>query len=256
MNMKKLAILALSLCMIAAIAVTGTIAYFTDHDQQTNVFTTGNVAIDLFEDFGDNKDNLEELIPVTYDPITKERREDNVIEKEVYVTNTGSEDAFVRVHIAIPTILDDGDPNFNASKNTLHFNYDPDSIGADGWDWSKVAKDEKYEGDWNFYTTEIAGVKYNVYVVTHEKAIVAGQTTGHAMNQVYLDKSVTNEQVANIKEAIGAEWKIWVVAEAAQAAGFKTAHEALNEAFGTPGAEGYVAPNFTAAPEGEFYKDI
>ena len=66
MNKKKILVLAMTLSMVAILAIGGTIAYFTDTDIQTNVFTTGNVKIDLFEDFGDNNDDtLEKLIPTT-----------------------------------------------------------------------------------------------------------------------------------------------------------------------------------------------
>ena len=56
------------------------------------------------------------------------------------------------------------------------------------------------------------------------------------MHQVYLDPKVTNEDVAKIAQQLGNEWHIYVAAEAAQAAGFANAYEALNTAFGVPGA--------------------
>ena len=87
-----------------------------------------------------------------------------------------------------------------------------------------------------------------------------------AMSQVYLDKRVTNADISKIKtgkdetgevvcEALGDEWKIYVVAEGTQAAGFANAYEALNESFGTPGAAGYVAPNFLAEAENVTWVD-
>ena len=80
------------------------------------------------------------------------------------------------------------------------------------------------------------GIDYNVYVVTYGTALAAGQETAEkAMNQVYLDSKVTNEDITKIKDALGDNWEIKVVAEGAQAAGFGDAYEALNEAFGVPG---------------------
>ena len=102
---------------------------------------------------------------------------------------------------------------------------------------------------WNFYKTSISGISYNVYVVTYETRMEKGDKTPDAMSQVYLDKNVTNEQITSIKDALGDEWKIYVVAEGAQAEGFADAYEALNTSFGTPGAAGYVAPNFLATAE-------
>ena len=228
---KKLTALAMVLVLGATAAIGGTLAYFTDKDAQTNTFTTGNVAIDLYEDFGDN-DGWEELIPTT-GKVNGEWT--NAIAKKVFVENTGSEDAFVRVHIALPSILDNGDPSFDAGKNVLHFNYDEDNAGKDKWDWSKTTGAE-YTGDWNYYETTIDEIPYNVYVVTYETALAEGDVTVDAMNQVYLDSKVTNEDITKLKAELGNEWKIYVAAEGAQAAGFDTAYDALNAAFGEPGA--------------------
>lgn len=228
----------LTMCLVVALAATaivgGTLAYFSDTDSQTNTFTTGNVAIDLWEDFGDN-DGLEELIPAVGS--AQDGTLKNGIEKEVYVKNTGSEDAFVRVHIAIPQILDDGADSFDASANVLHFNYAEESIGEGKWDWSKSADDAKYVGDWNYYTTKIGEVWYNVYVVTYTGKLSTGYATVDAISQVYLDSKTSNEDITAIKQILGDEWKIAVVAEGTQADGFTNAYDALNTAFGVPGVD-------------------
>lgn len=247
MNKRKLLTMAMALCMVAILAIGGSLAYFTDTDAQINTFTTGNVKIDLFEDFGGNT-GIEKLLPATGSAQAGTLK--NGVNKEVYVTNTGSEDAYVRVHIAIPQRLDNGNPEFNAGKNVLHFNYAKESIGKDKWDWSKAADDGKYEGDWNYYETTIHDIVYNVYVVTYTKALTANETTIDAMDKVYLDSGVTNEEIDDIKETLGDQWYIYVVAEGAQAAGFDNAYDALNASFGTPGATNYTAPDFTAGATG------
>ncbi len=234
MNKRKIVLLAMSLCMVAILAVGGTLAYFTDTDAQVNTFTVGNVAIDLYEDFGDNDEGgVEKLIPATgsaQDDTLK-----NGIEKEVYVMNTGTEEAYVRVHIAIPTLLDNGDPTFDASANIVHFNFDPATVGEGKWDWSKSNEDGKYTGNWNFYTTTIDGIGYNVYVVTYTGILGVQDSTCDAMHQVYMDPSVTNEDITKLKETLGNTWKIYVGAEGGQVAGFANAYEALNTQFGVPG---------------------
>lgn len=241
-----------TLSLVAALAVTaigGTFAYFTDTDAQKNTFTTGNVAIDLWEDFGENS-GIEKLVPSTGSAQAGTLK--NGVEKEVYVDNTGSEDAYVRVHIAIPQILDDGADTFDAGSNVLHFNYGEGSVGEGKWDWSKSAG-APYEGDWNYYETTIDNVKYNVYVVTYTTALKNGQTTPDAIHQVYLDSKVTNEDIAGIKNTLGDNWYIYVVAEGCQSAGFDNAYDALNTSFGTPGADGYTAPNFKATAENKTF---
>lgn len=252
---KKIIALALVAALGASAAIGGSLAFFTDTDAQTNTFTTGNVAIDLYEDFGDNDANgIEGLIPATGSAQAGTLK--NGIEKEVYVQNTGSEAAYVRVHIAIPAILDNGRPDFDASKNVLHFNYTDDSIGKDRWDWSKTAEDGVYEGNWNFYTTSINGKAYNVYVVTYGTALAYSESTFDAMHQVYLDSKVTNEDITKIKAELGDEWKIYVAAEGTQAQGFDNAFDALNASFGTPGTNGYVAPAFLATSEGKTFMEV
>ena len=233
----------LTLCLVVALAATavigGTLAYFSDTDAQKNTFTTGNVAIDLWEDFGDNDENgIEELIPATGS--AQKGTLKNGIEKEVYVDNTGSEDAYVRVHIAIPSILDDGADTFDAGKNVLHFNYTPESVADGKWNWSNSINGTT-GSDWNYYTTTIGNVSYNVYVVTYETKLAKSESTVDAMKQVYLDSKVTNEDITEIKETLGDDWYIYVAAEGTQAEGFNDAYEALNTAFGNPTDSTYTS---------------
>ena len=221
-------------CLVVALLVVGivgaSLAYFTDKDAKDNVFTTGKVDISLKENFEQNS----KLLPATGSAQAGTLK--NGVKKEVGVTvEKGSEDTYVRVHIAIPSILDDGASTFDAGKNVLHFNWDPNSTGEGKWDWSKTAG-APYTGDWNYYETTIDGIKYNVYVVTYGTALKAGETTPeYAMHQVYLDSKVSNADIEKINETLGANWEIKVVAEGAQAAGFDNAYDALNAGFGVPG---------------------
>ena len=249
----------LALCLVVVLAVTAvtgaTLAYFTDTDAQKNTFTTGNVKIDLWEDFGDNDENgIEHLVPAVGSAQAGTLK--NGIEKEVYVTNDGSEDAYVRVHIAIPSILDNAQPDFDASKNVLHFNYDSASVEDGKWNWSKTV-DGTTGSNWNSYTTTIDSVSYNVYVVTYETALKKNDTTLDAIHQVYLDSETTNEDITKIKETLGDNWYIYVVAEGAQAEGFADAYEALNTSFGDPAtvAGQVTEAEFKAAYEGRTWED-
>lgn len=257
--MKKKVVAACMTVALASVAVGGaTLAYFTDDDVQKNTFTTGNVAIDLWEDFGDDDSGIAELIPATgsaQDDTLK-----NGVEKEIYVTNLGSEDAYVRVHIAIPSILDNGATEFDAGKNVLHFN------GAEGtyvdgkWNWSdseegndNLADGKMINGDWNYYTTTINDKSYNVYVVTYETALVKDGATVDAIHQVYLDSKVTNEDITKIKADLGDNWYIYVAAQGTQAAGFGDAFEALNAAFPTLQL---TEAEWTAVAKGETFVNL
>ncbi len=49
MSKRKILLLAMSLCMVAILAVGGTLAYFTAEETADNVFTVGNVDVDIEE---------------------------------------------------------------------------------------------------------------------------------------------------------------------------------------------------------------
>ena len=78
-------------------------------------------------------------------------------------------------------------------------------------------------------------IPYNVYVVTYRDILKTNVDTVDAMSQVYLDSRVTNAHITSIKNKLGDEWHIHVLAEGCQAKGFDDAYEALNTSFGVPG---------------------
>ena len=75
MNKKKILSLCLIVCLLATAVVGGTLAYFTDTDAQKNVFTAGNVKIDLYENFTNNNGGIATMVPaVIYN-------DDEIVEK-------------------------------------------------------------------------------------------------------------------------------------------------------------------------------
>lgn len=243
---KKITALCLCVALLAVAVVGASLAYFTDETGTVeNVFTLGDVKIDIREVF--DEDNAV-LVP------------GKDINKDVFVKNTGSQPAYVRVHIAIPANVDDGDPEFKAINNFLHFNFTNESVAAGQWSWiPKMTNGVGYLGNgadnWNYYTTTVGGVEYAVYVVTYRTALAPNtETATAALDKVYLDKSVDATQNADgsitykdnkgheVTFEKGGELKILVKAEAVQTEGFNDAYTALNTAFGTPGSTGYVSP--------------
>jgi len=251
MTKRKIMLLAMALCMVAILAVGGTLAYFTAEDSADNVFTMGYVDIELEETFEQKSD----LVPGLD------------INKDVYVKNTGSNPAYVRVHIAIPADMDDGNPDFNATNNFLHFNFTNESVADGQWSWlpeysTGVGYKGNGAGNFNYYdevsangTTVpmvIDGEEYAVYVVTYRSKLEKGtQTATQALDKVYLDKTVNavknddgsitytdtkGNSVPMTPDENGKctlEIKVW--AEATQVETFENAYDALNTAFGVPG---------------------
>ncbi len=244
---KKITALCLCVALLAVAVVGASLAYFTDTDAKTNVFTTGQVDITLNDTFNADK---AKLLP----------GDQNAIAKVIKVTNN-KEDAYVRLHIAFPAdTLDYSETDgYYESNNLVHYNQTYASMDAGEWNWTKTAagvagEHPGYPGNgtgYNAYTTTIDGTEYVVFVVTYMTKLTKDATTAtEAIFQVYLDKyadtkdGVTYTAPANKAEggyrtkALSSNlnnYKIYVVAEGAQAEGFNDAYQALDAAFGAPG---------------------
>lgn len=192
---KKAALTAASYVSVAALAVGGTLAYWTANDEEMNVMTVGDgIDIELveqqrnedgsaLEDFVDGKMLMPIVGSAQTDPkvdvdgITGLTTAENYVDKIVSVTNTGNNAAFVRVLVAVPSALDDSD---SAGNNILHWNFgDTNGDGAYSYDW-------KFEE-----ASDIDGVNYNIYSFVYKEALLAGQTTSDAaIKGFYLDANV------------------------------------------------------------------
>ena len=87
---KKIIAWLLLVTLSVGVAIGGTLAYFTDRESEANVFTVGNVDIDLKEDFQQNSP----LLPGV------------AVEKKPTIVNLGPNDAWVWATVAVPKNLD------------------------------------------------------------------------------------------------------------------------------------------------------
>lgn len=89
MNKRKVLTLALTACIVAILAIGGTLAYFTDTEDATNTFTVGNVDITLTEPNweGSGSQDAPEVYPG--EPLAKDPT----------VENTGANPCFVRISV-------------------------------------------------------------------------------------------------------------------------------------------------------------
>ena len=227
MNKRKLLTLAMTLCMVAILAIGGTLAYFTDTDTETNTFTFGDVKIDIEEVFLEN-----ELHP----------GEENALQKVVTVKNTGSEDAYMWIELWIPTALD----NANASQNSLHFNpfntY-KDAQGnivlcrmseASAKGYTLVAETVEV----SLGTKAIDGVNYTGYreYIKDDTAKATNESTNALLARVFMDKDVAqctnaahadNCLVLKSGDHYTGSWEIIVNAFGIQADGIDTIEAAI-----------------------------
>ena len=232
--MKKFLSLLLVVVLTATLAVGGTLAYLTDRDSKVNVFTVGDVSIELNEKF----DQGSALIPGVD------------IEKEPTITNTGKNDAWVWAEIAIPAALND---TASAAGNVIHFNMSAASVADGQWDWwnDKVPGEDTYMVKEN---VDIDGVRYDIYIVQYETALKPGETTENpVIYKVYLDTGVDIDPDGNwavVKDGVvtKVDWNtnedgnpvIYVSAYAVQKEGFNTvydAYKAYQTQWGDNGAE-------------------
>lgn len=227
---KKILSLALVIALVA-IMVSGTLAYFTAEDEVTNTFTVGSVKIEIYEnDKVTEKDTIEfgSLTPVVKEDPSED---ESYMDKVVKVKNTGLNDAYIRVYIAVPQQL--ANTYLRMDRNT------------EGWT-TKILE------------AEVDGVTYDVYAYTYETAVAPGEFTGELLKGVYLASDVDlledangnlvfvrreNGQIidnsgfiAHTKTDDGYESEtvnILVAAQAIQAQGFESAAEALDAGFST-----------------------
>lgn len=226
--MKKKVLLITAVVAILAIAVSGTLAYFTAEDSATNTFTIGSIKIEVYENNKATEDDTIEFGKLTPVVNVKQPSEDeSYIQKAVDVKNTGDNSAYIRVHIAVPSKL-------------AH---------------SYLCLDLENEG-WKQLSTSAAvvdEVEYDVFTYDYTTKVAPGMFTGKLLKGVYLASDVDllkneagnlefirrsngdvidkSEFVAHTKNADGsystAKVNVLVGAQAIQADGFADYEAAL-----------------------------
>ena len=244
----------LTICLIVALAATaiigGTLAYFTDTAEATNTFTAGGVKIALIEQqrnadhsaletFTQNK----VLMPIVGSAQGEQETvggvklptAENYVDKIMTIKNTGASAAYVRIFVAVPTALQNGQTPNAPRYDVLHWNFNGDSCAEGEWTDEIVVANP----------ININGVDYKIYSRTYTTALKAGEVTATpAYIGFYLDKTVdmnadgdytvdwgNGPEVINYDLSEGVE--IPVFAQAIQADGFDSA-EAAFAASGLP----------------------
>lgn len=148
MKRRNVLTLVLALVLVAALAVGGTLAYFTDQDATgTNAFTMGHVDIGLDEYDPEDKEWTDDGL--TYDDVTPGA----TVDKKARVTvNQGSEKCYVMVTVEVAT---PADTKLNAENiNDLYAAVEAAvDASTTPWTHTRVTKDGKtliqcvYNGD-------------------------------------------------------------------------------------------------------------
>ncbi len=264
--MKKALILVVSFILVIALTIMGTVAYLTDRDSKVNVFTVGDVEIELSEQFIQGT----ELMP------------GKQIEKIPTITNTGDSDAWVWLTFSIPSALDNAVQGTEQGSNENIIHWNPTGATTEGYvNDTRVAKAIQQgllpEGitaadilasnsTWNvfnslgqgqnFYTETIDGVSYNTYVLLYNKALEANESTLTGIYNIFLDARVDYNKNDNkyylVENGVAteiafdiAETKIIISAYAVQKdniASVNDAYAAYGAQWGDNGKPEYVEP--------------
>ena len=166
MNRKKIFMLAIAACLFV-LSVAGTsLAYFTDIDAKTNVFTSGNVDITL------NYDNEE----------TKLYPGQTYANKAASIENVGTEKAYVGaiIDITLPDDFDSANRRLTAAEIAVIFT---------NLNTNTTVKYETITGGYRIYC-----------VVANELNTTTGQNTASIFDSISIPAAWGHAEVSNLKE--------------------------------------------------------
>lgn len=201
MSKRKIMTLALAICMVAILAIGGTLAYFTEAEQQTNIFTIGDIEIDLYEttehkdgagvtktagkiDLGKDTDANDNF---TYEAIMP----GDVMTKKVTVENTEEHDVYVSL-----AIKNNGYLNFNNNIDEVYENMTAEELEKLGFTGTtdeimQAITDDIWSGTgWNLQYT-----KDDDHIVRYMMTGDQGEDKGYVIGYGYANSSATIQGV-------------------------------------------------------------
>lgn len=187
--MKKRSMFLMSFALLLLLVVGGTMAWFTaESGEVVNTFKAGTVKIELHDDFSqeEGKDVLNVNPGDAYDKI-------------VYVENTGTKRAYVRVKLTPEWDLAEGKAFPEGfSNNTLS----PAKLSELGDNWIKI-------GDWYYYKNIVEPTEEN-QITTNliEKVLFEGRDMPNDYQGAGFTLKVKAEAIQASNDAIKDEWKI------------------------------------------------
>ncbi|MGI6161624.1 MAG: TasA family protein [Christensenellales bacterium] len=191
---KKVLVLSLAVALIAITAIGLTLAYFTSESEPvTNVFTLGEVkieldepAFELNEKYDENAGKIVNLAP------------GDVINKDPYITNTGTNDAWVFMKLTLSDA--DAFDNFAGDVGT-------DLIAADLVNWEVISAGKDAAND-----EFVVWIGYKQILPAFDAANPDANKTTAAFTTISIPTSWTAEDIA----PLGGEFVIEVTGYAIQ----------------------------------------
>ena len=215
--MKKTVAIILAMVLVAVAAVGATMAYLTDTKTVTNTFTVGDVKIKLDEtDINDPEG--ERVTSNEYTNITP----GIIYTKDPIVTNTGKNDAWVRLTVTIENGMNwlglYNENVWTAPQEEAFMALINNTLG-DKWSLEDIA----------YVSNSTRGTTDFVATLKYADKLAKDEFTSAAFEEVMLPTNATANDITT-RIAQNGEFHIDVVAEAIQADGFET-WKAAFEAF-------------------------
>ena len=262
MKLKNILLSGLSLVLVAALAIGGTVAYLQDEDSDVNVMTLGNVKIEQHEyerviENGEYKtetiDNQtsyvlqpftqgKALLPIVGDPNEPGNSPayagwDDTIVRMTQVDSYGSMNVFAGKNAQDKFVTVENTGKTDAYVRTLVAiecgSGDVNLIGSSyhsNWSKNAVGKVEINENTYYVYEYIYKGASDGSRHVGG--VLPAGDTAYPNFSQVYIKSAATNEDMVALDGNGNGTLDILVISQAVQAAGFANAEAALNAGFG------------------------
>lgn len=205
MKKRTVMIVAASLLLVFGIVAT-TLAYFTDRDEAKNVFTMGNIAVDIHEDNALPDDHDDYLANEEYRDWLEDQTllpgQNNGIPKQIHFRNTGANDSYLRARLLVPkAIMDD---------NLLTLVFSTDAR------WSMAHRVDS--------TETLDGKDYTVISIPYLDIVAPGANTAVLLESFFMRSTVDQDDLEGFTAA---DWHIIVQIEAIQADGFADVHAAF-----------------------------
>lgn len=206
---KKTILIALFITFVALFSIGVTVAYLTDEDKISNVYTIGKVSISLNETDVDElgfplegadrvRDNQYHLMPgYTY------------VKDPMITINAGSSDSYVRILVTINSIEE--------LNEIFDGNFSPETL-VDGWDSKKWLYSGVLNNDDNSNTYEF---RYYNPVNGFDGSEEKSKSLEPLFSSFTVPSDLTGVQLETLQEL-----KITIIGQAIQMAGFDSADEA------------------------------
>ena len=209
MNKRKILILTAALCILATLAIGGTLAYFTDTQTSKNTFTMGNVKIKLDETDINNPDG-DRVKNNEYDVAPG-----SVVTKDPIVHNVGTNAAYIRATVNVENWMNLCAAYFPDFKITF-----PNA----GYEESLLLLVDALGEGWSIVGVE-AGTPFTLgnfsakFTLKYDGTLASGADTTPMFTQVKVPAGITNGNKLG---------DITVKADAIQADNFDTWEAAFN----------------------------